>query len=366
TFREAFPISTNFFLVSHAPADRFGLFLIDRFGNRELISMDETLGSFCPVPFVKRPVPRVIPSQIDPNLAENEEGVFWVSDVYEGIEDTVQRGSAKYLRVCQEMPTPLSQNQDGSYRYIYEPFMEFYSSPVDILTGPYGWTTYVAKGDCGIAEIEEDGSVSFTAPSEKVLFFQLLDKDFNEIQRMRSVVQLQSGESRSCVGCHEDRTLAPRRKQTIASQKNPQTLKLPHWGTGGFDFQAVVQPILDRNCVECHAPTQTAERFDLRGNQDINRIPASYRTFITNGWVHHFDWQWQAGYPYKAAPYTFGTVKSRLWDVLKDDNHKKVALTAEDEYAIKCWTDLSCPLWPDYTQRSLRPHYPDGMTTTKE
>ncbi len=365
TFREAYPISTDFFLVSHAPADRFGLFLIDRYGNRELLTMDRSFGSFCPIPFRQREKPPVVPSAIDPDMAQTRTGVFQISNVYEGLGDTVEKDAVKYLRVCEEVPAPLTQNPDGSYRYVHEPFMEFYASPVDILTGPYGWTTYVAKADCGLVEIEEDGSVGFEAPAEKVLFFQLLDEDYNEIQRMRSVVQLQPGESRGCVGCHEDRAMATPGNRTIASTRTPQKLQAPPWGTDGFDYEEIVQPILDRNCVECHSPDNTASRFDLRGNQDVNRIPESYRTMIANGWVHHFNWQWQAGYPYKAAPYTFGTAKSRLWKVLEDEDHRDVSLTRDERYAVKCWTDLSCPLWPDYTQRSLRPHYPDGKTIQK-
>ena len=56
-----------------------------------------------------------------------------------------------------------------------------------------------------------------------------------------------------------------------------------------------------------------------------------------------------------AQPYTFGTFASRLWDVLKDERHKGVKLDPEEEQAIKCWIDMNCPLWGDYTFRPNRP-----------
>ena len=63
---------------------------------------------------------------------------------------------------------------------------------------------------------------------------------------------------------------------------------------------------------------------------------------------------YQAGLPYKAAPYSFGTAKSTLWTVLKDPNHRDVMLTPHEEQAIECWIDLNVPLWGDYAFRPER------------
>ena len=353
TFREPFPIATDLFLVAHSPRDRFGLFIIDRFGNRELLYMDETLGAMCPTPLKTRPMPYVLSSGVDPTLAEEQLGVFTVEDVYRGIEHAVPHDAAKYIRVSQEMPHFLEKYADGTYRASHQPYMEFYASPVDLVAGPYGWTSYVAKGDLGTAEVEEDGSASFLAPSGKVLFFQLLDENYNEIQRMRSVVQLQPGESRSCIGCHEDRAMVPTRHRTIASQSRPKPLTPSPWGAGAFDYQKAVQPVFDRNCVSCHN-ADDPKKVDLTGTLDADNIPSSFKTIIRGGYVHHFNWGYQAGVPTKAEPYTFGTAKSVLWSILGDENHINVKLTSEEERAIKCWVDLSCPLWPDYKQRRLR------------
>ncbi len=75
---------------------------------------------------------------------------------------------------------------------------------------------------------------------------------------------------------------------------------------------------------------------------------------IREGLVHYLPWGYQAGVPSKAEPLTFGTVKSKLWKVL-DAGHYDVKLTTDEMRAVKCWTDLNCPLWPDYIFRDKRP-----------
>ena len=58
---------------------------------------------------------------------------------------------------------------------------------------------------------------------------------------------------------------------------------------------------------------------------------------------------------FKAEPLSFGTLRSRLWKALADENHKEVSLDESGVRAIKAWVDLNCPLWPDYLHRPTRP-----------
>ena len=62
----------------------------------------------------------------------------------------------------------------------------------------------------------------------------------------------------------------------------------------------------------------------------------------------------------KRAPLTFGTTKSKLWEIL-DAGHHDVALTTDEMRRIKTWIDLNCPLWPDYVNRKSRPAEPDRL-----
>jgi hypothetical protein len=259
----------------------------------------------------------------------------------------------KYIRVCQELRAESPALKSGEFRKdIGAAFQDFYASPVHKVSGPHGWPSYVAKAALGIAPVETDGSAYFSAPAGKVLYFQVLDDQFNELQRMRSVVQLQPGEQRSCIGCHEDRrTSPPAAREVRAARRGPSTLAPSPWGTGPFAYETVVQPVWDARCVNCHDAADP-RGMNLTGQRDADGVPDSYRTLIAGGWVHYFDYHWNLRH-HKADPMTFGTLQSRLWKVL-DAGHHDVRLTRDDMHRVKCWIDLNCPLWPDYEYRPSR------------
>jgi hypothetical protein len=354
-FRDPVPIARDYFLVSHAPRRQFGLYLIDRFGNREVLYQDMQIGGFCPTPLrAVAPLPVLAPLPLRQRETPGQPlGQLVLADVYRGIEHAVPRGTIKYLRVVEEVRAGLERLATGEYRKDHEPFMEFYAAPVDLVSGPYGWPSYVAKAPWGIVPVEEDGSANFYAPAGKQLYLQALDAELNEVQRMRSVVQLQPGETRGCIGCHEDRRHAPPARAGIALRREPSRLEPPPWGAGPLAYEQAVQPVWDRRCAECHNAGDK-QKIDLTGTLDANRIPASYRTLIQQGWVHVLDCGWNSGGNEKREPYSFGTLRSRLWKVL-DAGHYGVSLSRDEMHAVKCWIDMNCPLWPDYVQRRLRP-----------
>lgn len=345
-FRDPYPLSRDTFLCSHAPKDRFGIYVIDRYGNREILYMDPVYGCMAPTPFRRSDPPPVLPDLTRPGV---DSGCFIMLDVYRGLEPNVKRGRVRWLRVVEEVRHDLSSNPN----FDHADFMKWYVSPVDVCASPFGWPTYTAKAPLGLVPVEEDGSANFIAPAGKVLYFQALDEDYNELQRMRSVVQLQPGETRTCVGCHEPRNSAPPVGYTKALTKPPHRIAPHPWGDRPFSYSEVVQPVLDAKCVRCHNGSETA-KLDLRGTLDADRVPASYRTLLSQGWVHIVDCGWNSGGCEKREPLTFGTVKSRLWTILQQ-GHYDVELTWEEMLRIKTWTDLNCPLWPDYRERSTRP-----------
>jgi hypothetical protein len=209
----------------------------------------------------------------------------------------------------------------------------------------------VAKASLGLVPVEADGSASFEVPAGKVLYFQALDKDLNELQRMRSVVQLQPGEQRSCIGCHEHRHAAPPIQPRLAARRAPHQIEPPSWGDGPFAYERVVQPVWDQHCVRCHDDADL-QGLSLTGSLDDDLVPASYRSLIEGGWVHYFDMTYQLRH-HKAEPKSFGTLNSKLWKLL-DAGHYDVKLSRAEMRAVKCWIDLNCPLWPDYQFRPDR------------
>ncbi|MBN1815856.1 MAG: discoidin domain-containing protein [Sedimentisphaerales bacterium] len=353
-FRDPVPVSRDYYLCSHAPLDRFGLYIIDRYGNRELLYLDPDIASMSPTLLEPVTAPPVIPES--DNIVESSisEGQFFVADVYQGLGPAVQRGSVKYIRVCEEVRADLIRLSNGEYQADHEPFLDWYATPIHLINGPHGWPSYVAKADWGVAPVEQDGSAHFYAPAGKVLYFQALDEDYKEIQRMRSVVQLQPGEKRGCIGCHENRMSTPLSAGVIprALRRQPDPLQPASWGSGPFSYEKIVQPVWDAQCVRCHN-ADDAKQINLTVALDAEGIPASYRTIISRGWIHYFDYSWGREHA-KAEPLSFGTVKSKLWEVL-NRGHYDVRLTADEANRIKCWTDLNCPLWPDYLFRPNRP-----------
>lgn len=398
SFRDPYPVSRDHFLVSHNPDNQhnWALYVIDRYGNRELLYLDPEISSKRPAPLRARPRPPILPSALDSALAAENLGHFTVQDVYQGLGAAVERGRVKYLRVTEEVPAILERLACGQFRDDHPPFQDFYAAPVHLVAGPApsfltrttnapaaplatnvnwtrqvsrldeglfqvtetaGWPSYVAKMSHGIVRVADDGSANFLAPASRQLYFQLLDEDFNEIQRMRSVVQLQPGEHRSCIGCHEHRQAAPPGAGLRdALRQSPARLEAPPWGAVPFSYEAAVQPVWDRRCVECHDGGERAAQPDLRGALDAERVPASYRSLIQGGWVHYFDYAYGMRH-FKAEPLSFGSLQSRLFDVLRDSNHADIALSRDEMRAVKAWIDFNCPLWPDYVERRLRPDH---------
>ncbi|MBT3201479.1 MAG: hypothetical protein HN350_16380, partial [Phycisphaerales bacterium] len=173
-FRDPTPVSRDYFLCSHAPDDRFGLYVIDRYGNRELLYMDPSIASMCPELF--RPVRRATTLSTPEYMGNRQQrGQFVVVDVHQGLGTGVKPGSIKYIRVCQEVRSDLVRLPDGAYKNDHPPFQDYYATPVHKVSGPNGWPTYVAKASLGLAEVSADGSANFLAPAGRVLYFQLLD-----------------------------------------------------------------------------------------------------------------------------------------------------------------------------------------------
>jgi len=74
------PLSEDYYLVAYSPkplvwepgantADALGIYLLDRFGNRELLYRDPEIGSTNPCPLRARPAPPVLPSALPEEAA---------------------------------------------------------------------------------------------------------------------------------------------------------------------------------------------------------------------------------------------------------------------------------------------------------
>jgi cytochrome c553 len=104
----------------------------------------------------------------------------------------------------------------------------------------------------------------------------VLDKDKRLIQSMRTFIQASPGVTRSCIGCHEQKSMAPEPvnfSKTDALNDEQSVLKPESWGTGYMDYPSLIQPVWDRHCIDCHGgKSGFAGRLDLTG-----------------GWTEHFN-----------------------------------------------------------------------------
>lgn len=82
----------------------------------------------------------------------------------------------------------------------------------------------------GEAPIEADGSFYIAVPPDAPVRFEVLDPAGHVVREQRSWIWTRSGEEHGCVGCHEDRAIAPENRWPMAlrSFDTPTRLDVAH------------------------------------------------------------------------------------------------------------------------------------------
>lgn len=296
------------------------------------------LGCFDPIPLEPRKKPPVIPTARTYSL--DGEGTFYIQNVYNGTHmQGIAPGDVKYLRVVE---TPEKR---------YYTLRHTWSAPA------INWVEFNAKRVLGTVPVEEDGSAYFTVPSEKFVYFQLLDKDGMMLQSMRSGTYVQPGEMQGCVGCHDNRlvTLETHPETSLAMRKAPASLAGLYKDTANFNYLSIIQPILNRHCITCHDyGKEGAKKVVLAG--DIS-VPFN---------VSYMELNQRLGRPYigsiGAGPIairqakSWGSHASQLIRILRQ-GHKDVHLSNDELNTLITWTDLNAPYYPSFADS-----YPDNVT----
>jgi cytochrome c553 len=227
----------------------------------------------------------------------------------------------------------------------------------------------LARGVLGTVPVEEDGSVRFTAPAGKAVYFQALDKNGMAIQSMMSATYVHPGEELSCQGCHERRLGAPAQpaKPLLALRREPSQLKPDVEGTYPLSFPRLVQPVLNRNCVPCHRKDETGKAPDLTGT------PVELKPRKRKGKKEIPGGQWSSSFlslkdfaygcsgkppdrqPVRTTPGEFGAKASKLYQMLKEGHHD-LQLSDEDMHRITVWLDCNSNFYGAYhdTERQLQ------------
>ena len=229
----------------HALPDKIkemGVFWFDAAGQLEPLYRDPEMSTVYPIPVRPQPLPPVLAAQAKPSGPQ--EGRFLLADVYRGLGQ-VKRGDIKQLRLVAVPPKT-------------HPTMNY----------PNMGLTRDDPGKCvlGTVPVERDGSAWFRAPSGVTLFFQALNEQGLAVQTMRSATYAQPGETVGCVGCHEPRTQTASAKPLLATSHEPSRITPGPEGSWPLRYDRLIQPVLDRQCVSCHAPgakDAKAAQFDL-------------------------------------------------------------------------------------------------------
>ena len=351
------PLSEDFFLVSYSfdPANgylttngnltedtvgsgKLGLYYRDRFGNLELLFDDEKYS--CRYPLILREretIPAKIPSLLPDESASNveraadgktETGTFTLFDVRESLWPFPEDRKIKELRVYQLLP------KFPSHAGHLPPVGHDYAGN--------------ARMYLGSVPVEDDGSAYFTAPARKPLYFQAVDESGRAVQTMLSEVYLQPGENRGCVGCHEQQqTTFPNSENRVkAALRAPSELAPGPEGSAPFSFPILMQPLLDKRCVECHSGEEGSARPALTGDVEDHFTVSYNRLKPYLQWYAWFDTYHEV----VSLPGECGADICPLSGIIDDDNHKDIGLTDEERRLIYFWLDSNIPFYGVYRE----------------
>ncbi len=253
-FLHPYPLSDKYFLVSCKPTpdSLWGIYLVDVFDNLLLLKEEEGRALLEPIPLKTTRRPPIIADRTHPDTTD---GTVFLADIYNGPGlRGIPRGTVKNLRLF-------------TYHFAYQK-----QAGIQHRVGTDG--PWEVKQVLGTVPVEPDGSAFFRVPAKTPISLQPLDDDGKALQLMRSWLTVMPGETRSCVGCHENGTDVPPAaiSETIAGSKLPESITPWYGPTRGFSFAREVQPVLDKYCVSCHDGTATPDGVapcDLRAEQDV-------------------------------------------------------------------------------------------------
>ncbi len=266
-----------------------------------------------PRPVMPRPRERIIQPRTNPTQAV---GQMVLADVYTGRNLAgVKRGEIKKLLILESLPKQVN-----------------FSGGPDLVS----WLgTFTLERVLGTVPVEPDGSAYFEVPADRQVFFVALDANELSVKRMQSWCSVRPGEVISCVGCHEQRVLAPENKRpgTLAALRRPPNRIEPFVGQPDvLDFNRDIQPILDRRCVPCHGYGKREGATILAG--DLG--PAWSHSFFTM-FARRLVADGRNGLG-NQPPRTIGSSASRLLQKV-DGSHHDVRVSDEERRTLWLWIE---------------------------
>ncbi len=318
----------------------YGIYLVDAFGNKELIYRDPAIACQSPAPLRPRPMPPrrpVLTAQKEstgpaaPSLVKAGEAAVVVLNVYDTLKPWPEGTQIKALRVLQVLPMSVPSGRP--------PHETGYRMP------SAGDSVVPVRHVLGTVPVEKDGSAYFTVPANREMFFQVLDERGLAVQSMRSATYLHEGERLVCQGCHEPKQSAPTLSSRVplALRRQPSRLKPDVDGSNPFSYPRLVQPVLDKRCVPCH--TKHPKKAPNLGREPITRKwYASYVSLVPKYGFYRY------GNGHRTTPGQFGARASKLFQMLEKGHHD-VKLTEEELHRITLWLDCCSMFYGVYEKK---------------
>ncbi|MCP4455146.1 MAG: hypothetical protein GY809_27095, partial [Planctomycetes bacterium] len=353
-YGQPWPLSENYYICSYDPAGgspsgkQYGIYLVDVFGNKELIYRDPDIACQSPIPVKPQPVPPVLP-EMSERLAkvQSDEATVGIVDVYSTSQPFPKGTKIKALRVYQVFPLSVA-----SARVTHATGYQIPQAKDSI---------NLTRAVLGTVPVEEDGSAHFIVPARKELFFQVLDEKGLAVTSMRSGTHFQPGEQTMCQGCHEPKYGAPVTSSDstpMAMKRAPSRLKPDVEGTNPFSYPILVQPVLDKYCVECHAEDREKKAPPLDSTivttstgsymNPKTEYFASYLSLAREfGFYDYGGKNWEDPKWYRTTPGEFGAKASKLYALLQED-HYGLTLPPDALHSITLWLDSCSPFYGVY------------------
>ena len=325
----------------------YGIYLVDSFGNRELLYRDPEIGCLSPIPLRARSKPHVPTEMVQfgretdpaaraamPKGKEPKPGTIAVMNVYDSLMPFPEGTRITALRVMQLFPMSAPS---GGIRP-HETGQRLPSARDSVVP---------VRHVLGTVPVEKDGSAHFTVPANKEIFFQALDENGLAVQSMRSGTHLHQGETLTCAGCHEPKTqvVRPPLVMAMALRREPSRLQPDVDGSRPFSFPRLVQPVLDEHCVACHA--KNPKKAPNLAAQPIQRNWfTSYANLLKRGVAFN-----NYGGGYRTTPGKFGAHASKLYAMLKKGHHD-VKLSPEEMHRITLWLDCGSMFYGVYEKET--------------
>ena len=245
----------------------YGIYLLDRFGNQELLYRDPEIGCASPIPLQARKRPVVVPELVEPGdippqnyidlppfeLDKRPQATVTLANVYQSLKPLPENRPIRSLRVVQIYPMSVPSGDPP-----HEVGFRERSS----------WDSVnLVRGVLGTVPVETDGSAHFTVPAQVEIFFQALDSQGNAVQSMRSGTYFQPGDNVGCVGCHEPKGQITRPVTSLpkAFKRPPSKLQPEAEGSRPVNFPELVQPVW----------TSIARRATRRKARAAKRFPST-------------------------------------------------------------------------------------------